>query len=93
MNDKRDMSADEAIQRLKDGNQRFVRGASYFPRIQPEVLADLAKGQQPYATILGCKRFAGFAPEHAALRGPRPRRGCGAVCTAVGRCAARLIKV
>jgi len=47
-------TADEAIARLKAGNDRFLRGEARFPTIQKEVLADLAKGQSPYATILGC---------------------------------------
>lgn len=47
-------SADEALARLKAGNARFVRGKARFPTVQKEVLADLAKGQQPYATLLGC---------------------------------------
>ena len=42
------------MRRLLDGHERFLRGASHFPRLQEEVLDDLAKGQQPYATILGC---------------------------------------
>ena len=48
------MSADDALQRLKDGNTRFVSGHARFPTIQKDVLAELAKGQRPYATILGC---------------------------------------
>lgn len=47
-------TADEALARLKAGNERFVSGQSHFPRLQTDVLADLAKGQQPFATILGC---------------------------------------
>jgi carbonic anhydrase len=47
-------TADEALARLKAGNQRFVDGEARFPTVQKEVLAELAKGQQPYATILGC---------------------------------------
>lgn len=47
-------TADEALQRLIDGNQRFLRGEARFPTVQKEILADLAQGQQPYATILGC---------------------------------------
>jgi carbonic anhydrase len=47
-------TADEALARLKSGNARFVAGTARFPTVQKEVLADLAKGQQPYATILGC---------------------------------------
>jgi len=47
-------TADEALARLVEGNARFVRGEARFPTVQKEVLAELAKGQQPYATILGC---------------------------------------
>lgn len=47
-------TADEALQRLIDGNLRFLRGEARFPTVQKEILADLAQGQQPYATILGC---------------------------------------
>jgi len=47
-------SADEALARLKEGNERFLKGEGHFPTMQREVLADLARGQQPYATILGC---------------------------------------
>jgi len=47
-------TAEEALSRLKSGNARFVRGYARFPTVQKEVLAELAKGQQPYATILGC---------------------------------------
>jgi carbonic anhydrase len=47
-------TADEVLARLKAGNERFVRGEARFPTVQKDILADLAKGQQPYATILGC---------------------------------------
>ena len=36
------------------GNERFVRGEARFPTVHKEILAELAKAQQPYATILGC---------------------------------------
>ena len=48
------LTADDALARLAAGNERFVRGEARFPTVQKEVLADLAKGQAPYATILGC---------------------------------------
>src|SRR6185369_12041463 len=48
------VTADEALQRLKAGNERFIAGTARFPTVQKEVLADLAKGQSPYATILSC---------------------------------------
>lgn len=52
--DRHRFTAEEALARLKDGNARFVRGEARFPTVQKEVLASLARGQQPYATILGC---------------------------------------
>ena len=50
----RTWTADEALARLVSGNKRFVAGRARFPTVQKEVLASLAKGQRPYATILGC---------------------------------------
>ena len=47
-------TADQALARLKEGNQRFVRGRAHFPTMRKEILAELARGQQPYATIIGC---------------------------------------
>jgi carbonic anhydrase len=47
-------TADDALRRLMAGNERFVRGEARFPTVQKEVLADLARGQRPYATIIGC---------------------------------------
>jgi carbonic anhydrase len=49
-----DISADEALGRLLEGNQRFLRGEARSSAFRRETLADLAKGQRPYATILGC---------------------------------------
>ncbi len=48
------LSAEQALQRLIDGNERFLRGEARFSTVCKETLAGLAKGQQPYATILGC---------------------------------------
>ena len=45
---------DEALQRLIAGNARFQRGESRLPLLQKDSLAELAQGQHPYATILGC---------------------------------------
>ena len=47
-------TAEEALARLVAGNRRFVRGQARFPTVQKEILAKLAKGQRPYATIIGC---------------------------------------
>jgi len=48
------LSADEALARLKEGNARFLAGEARFPTVQKEVLAELSRGQKPFATILGC---------------------------------------
>lgn len=48
------LTAEQALDRLKQGNARFVAGESHFSTLQADVRAGLAKGQQPYATILGC---------------------------------------
>ena len=48
------VSATRALNRLKEGNARFVNGSARFPTVQKEILASLAKKQQPFATILGC---------------------------------------
>ena len=47
-------TAEQALARLVAGNERFVRGEARFPTVQKEILAGLATGQQPYATVLGC---------------------------------------
>jgi carbonic anhydrase len=47
-------TADAALARLQEGNARFIAGKARFPTVQKEVLAELARGQQPFATILGC---------------------------------------
>src|ERR1700680_2650772 len=47
-------TADEALARLVAGNERFLRGAARIAPFQGETLADLARRQRPYATILGC---------------------------------------
>ena len=44
----------QALDRLKEGNVRFVAGKSQAPTLQAEILSEMAHAQQPYATILGC---------------------------------------
>lgn len=48
------MTSAEALQRLIDGNARFVEGASIQGPPQRARLAQLADGQHPFATVLGC---------------------------------------
>jgi len=47
-------TAAEALDRLIAGNERFVAGQGQFPTLGKETLTDLAKGQRPFATIIGC---------------------------------------
>jgi carbonic anhydrase len=48
------VGADDALARLMDGNARFLRGEARYTRTPTEVLAELAQGQRPFATVLGC---------------------------------------
>ncbi len=50
-----ELSADEALERLISGNERFVKGQSRRSGGVPrETLAELARGQRPFAMVLGC---------------------------------------
>ena len=48
------LGAQEGLNRLMEGNERFLSGSARFPTIKKEVLASLTREQHPYATILGC---------------------------------------
>jgi len=48
------VSAEEGLQRLMDGNARFLNGTARFPTVRKDVLAAMASEQHPYATIIGC---------------------------------------
>ena len=48
------VGADEALSRLMEGNARFLRGEPRYTQASIEMLADLIKGQHPFAAILGC---------------------------------------
>src|SRR3954452_4935982 len=47
-------TADESLSRLVEGNERSLRGEARTSAFQLESRTNLAKGQRPYATILGC---------------------------------------
>ncbi len=49
-----DISADEALRRLIEGNERFLKGETRLARLKRESLTELVEGQHPFATILGC---------------------------------------
>ena len=48
------ISAREALERLKDGNRRFVSNSSNSSRELDSKRAELATRQEPFAVILGC---------------------------------------
>ena len=49
------MRADQALRRLVDGNQRYVKGAlKACAASNPGARSKLATGQQPYAIVLSC---------------------------------------
>ena len=48
------LSAEQALQCLISGNERFRNGATRLSKWTPADLAKFADGQQPFATILGC---------------------------------------
>lgn len=48
------ISPDEALKRLMDGNQRFVSARRRNPNQSRARLTEVAKGQKPFAAILGC---------------------------------------
>jgi len=48
------ITADQALQRLVEGNGRFLGGIASPPVPLQDLLGDLTRGQRPYATILGC---------------------------------------
>ncbi len=48
------ISPTEALARLKEGNKRFVSGKSSRPRQDFSRIKEVAEGQHPFATIVGC---------------------------------------
>ena len=47
------MTSEEALQRLRDGNERFVSGKPLMRDLPAQVRATAA-GQYPFATVLSC---------------------------------------
>ena len=54
MSENLDISADEAQRRLVEGNGRFLRGGSRLAGLSREDMSRMARGQRPFATVLGC---------------------------------------
>lgn len=51
---KTELTANEALQKLKDGNKRFMTEPDKCEADLNKVREDVAQGQSPWATILGC---------------------------------------
>ncbi|MBD2163101.1 twin-arginine translocation signal domain-containing protein [Calothrix membranacea FACHB-236] len=52
--DKKDITPDAALKELLDGNDRFVKAKKRYPNQSLKRLQEVAKGQKPFASILGC---------------------------------------
>ena len=48
------MTADEALERLLEGNRRFASGSPVAPRRDEQRRTEQAENQTPFAVILGC---------------------------------------
>lgn len=48
------VSADQALQKLMDGNKRYTEAKLKHPNQDPIRRAEMAKGQHPFAVIIGC---------------------------------------
>ena len=48
------VGVEEAMEKLMDGNDRFVQGKSIHPHESADYRASLAKEQHPFATVLTC---------------------------------------
>ncbi|MDZ8070849.1 MAG: carbonic anhydrase [Nostoc sp. DedQUE08] len=49
-----DLTPDKVLQELLDGNDRFVKARRRNPNQTKSRLVEIAKGQKPFASILGC---------------------------------------
>ncbi|MEZ4647289.1 MAG: carbonic anhydrase [Candidatus Eisenbacteria bacterium] len=48
------VTADEAYDKLKEGNERFVTGKMLHPNYDRHHRFETAKGQHPFVTVIGC---------------------------------------
>jgi carbonic anhydrase len=57
------MTPDQALERLREGNRRFVSDQPAQPDISTRRRLELAKGQTPFAALVGCADSR-VGPEH-----------------------------
>ena len=50
----KNLTGKQAIERLLEGNKRFVSSEMIYPNQKPQHRTELLKGQNPYAVVLGC---------------------------------------
>lgn len=50
----KNLSSSEAIQKLKEGNKRFVENSAQHPDETIEIKKEMIKGQHPFVVILSC---------------------------------------
>lgn len=48
------LGADSAIMKLKEGNERFIKGKTRHPNQDFKRIKEVASGQKPFAIIVGC---------------------------------------
>ena len=48
------VTADSAIIKLKEGNERFIKGKTLHPNQDFKRIKEVASGQKPFAIIVGC---------------------------------------
>ena len=48
------VSADSAIIKLREGNERFIKGKTIHPNQDFKRIKEVASGQKPFAIIVGC---------------------------------------
>jgi carbonic anhydrase len=48
------LTADQALEKLKDGNARYVQDDPIAPDISRSRRLEVARGQSPFATLVGC---------------------------------------
>ena len=50
----KDLTPDQALKIVMDGNQRFVEGKTVHPRTTKDRVIQTSSGQYPFAAFLGC---------------------------------------
>ena len=68
------MTPDQALDRLREGNRRFVADQPAPVDISTRRRLELAKGQKPFAALIGCAEAYDAMTHHRAWRPSRSGR-------------------